>query len=190
MYKKIFLGFIIALFFAAGCKKAKFGDAVILVTGTEQNPVVKFVVENTPSEYPVSATSTYKATKDINVTFELDTAAVGRYNKEHNTTYFVVPDGAIDISGLSTVIKAGTSSSTPVSVKVISTVPLIDGRTYLIPLSIKTIETDDATVLESSRTILLRIARIINFPALSMNNATGGTSGSPGTRGRFNASAL
>lgn len=181
---------MLLVFCALSCKKAKFGDPVILITGTELNPVVKFTVENTPAQFSVTATSTYKAAEDIHVTFELDTAAVAKYNEEHHTTYSVVPAAAIDITDLATVIKAGTSTSTPVSVKVISTSPLVDGRSYLIPLSIRSLEGGDMTVLESSRTILLRIARIISFPALSMNNATAGTTGTPGTRGRINASAL
>lgn len=188
---KISLGSMLLPLFWLSCKKAEFGDPVILITGTEVSPVVKFAVETTPAEYAVTATSTYKTTEDINVTFALDTAAVTAYNKEHRTSYYTVPDEAIEITNLETVIKAGTSASTPVSVKVISTSPLVDGRTYLIPVSIKTVSGgNDTRVLESSRTVLLRIARIINFPALSMNNATGPTTGSPGTRGRFNASAF
>ena len=190
MKPKIFLGLILLSFFVINCKKAKFGEPVILVTGTEVGPVVKFAVENTPAEYSVTATATHKTTEDINVIFEFDTAAVGRYNAEFKTSYYVVPDAAIDITDLATVIKAGSSASTPVSVKVISTSPLIDGRSYLIPLSIKSTSGGNMSVLESSRTIFLRIARIISFPALSMNNSTMGTTGSPGTRGRFNASAL
>jgi len=174
----------------SGCKKAKFGDPVILATGTEVNPVVKFAVENTPAQYLVTATSTEKATEDIQVTFVLDTAAVERYNKEHKTTYSVIPRDAIDITGLTTVIKAGSSASSAVGVKVVSTASLVDGRSYLIPLSISNISGGNSTVLESSRTILLRVARIYSFNALSMNNSTSGTSGAPGTRGRFNASAL
>jgi hypothetical protein len=186
---KIYLGIVFA-FCALSCKKNGFGDAVILITGTEVNPIVKFAVENTPSEYSVTATTSYKATEDMQVSFELDTAAVASYNKEHSTIYYAVPAGAINITNLETVIKAGSSTSTPVSVKVISTSPLVDGRSYLIPLKIKTVSGGGMNVLESGRTIFLRIARIINFPALSMNNATTGTTGAPGTRGRFNASYM
>jgi hypothetical protein len=186
---KIYLGVVFALY-ALSCKKAEFGDAVILVTGTQVNPIVKFPVENTPSEYSVTATSTFRATEDMQVSFALDTAAVASYNKEHNTTYFAVPASAIDITNLETVIKAGSSTSTPVSVKVISTSPLVDGRSYLIPLKINSVSGGGMGVLESGRTIFLRIARIISFPALSMNNATSGTTGAPGTRGRFNATYL
>lgn len=187
---KILLGFVLLSLFGLSCKKAKFGDPVILITGTEISPVVKFSVENTPALYSVTATSTYKAPEDIKITFALDTAAVTKYNKEHHTSYFVVPSEAIELTNLETVIKAGTSASTPASVKVISTSSLVDGRSYLIPVSIKTVTGGKMTVLESSRTIFLRIARIISFSALSMNNATSGTTGTPGTRGRFNATAL
>lgn len=187
---KILLGCLLISFYTLSCKKAEFGDPVILVTGTEVNPVVKFSVENTPATYSVTATSTYKATEDMAIEFAFDPDAVKAYNEKNKTSYFTVPDAAINITNLTTVIKAGTSASTPVSVKIISTSPLLDGRSYLIPLTIKTVKGGNMTVLESSRTIFLRIARIIGFPALSMNNSTAGTTGTPGTRGRFNATSL
>jgi len=190
MKAKKYLGLILSSLLILGCKKAEYGDPVILVTGTEVSPIVKFSVENTPAQFSVTATSTYKATEDMNVTFEFDTTAVERYNAANKTTYYAVPASAVNITNLSTIIKTGGSASTPVTVKVISTSSLIDGRSYLIPLTIKNVVGGKMTVLESSRTIFLRIARVINFPALSMNNATAGTTGTPGTRGRFNASAL
>lgn len=170
--------------------KEDFGVPVILITGTEVGPIIKFAVENTPATYLVTATATKKAEEDIQVTFALDTAAVSAYNKEHNTIYYAVPAAAIEITDLITKIKTGSTASTPVTVKVISTSPLIDGRSYLIPLTIKTVSGGDMGVLESSRTVFLRIARIINFSAVSMNNSNGNTTGPPGTRGRFNAAAL
>lgn len=190
MKTKIFLVIALVTVTLLSCKKAKFGDPVVLATGTEVSPVVKFSVENTPSQYSVTATSTHKATEDITVVFEFDSNAVKAYNEKNSTTYFTVPDNVVEISDLTTVIKAGSSGSTPCIVKVINTAPLVDGRSYLIPLTIKSVSGSGVSVLEPSRTILLRIARIISFPALSMNNSTGPTTGSPGTRGRINASAL
>ena len=187
----LLLAALFTLLLNAGCKKkdSDVGKPVVLITGTESYPVVKFTVENTPSTYLVSATYTEKAAEDIKVSFALDTAAVTDFNKRHNTTYFVAPAAAIDLSNLETVIKAGSSISSSATVKVISTSPLLDGRSYLIPVSIKTVS-EGKEVLESSRTIFLRIARVISYPALSMNNSTAGTTGTPGTRGRFNATAL
>jgi len=182
---------LLSMLFGLSCKKKTiFGEDKILITGTESYPIVKFSVENTPAQYLVTATSTKKVIADTKVTFALDTAAVTKFNTEHRTTYFTVPASAIDLSGLETSIQAGTAASTPVTVKIISTSSLVDGRSYLIPLSITTVTGGDIGVLESSRTIFLRIARIIGFPALSMNNSNAGTTGTPGTRGRFNACAL
>lgn len=172
------------------CTKPEFGSGVILATGTEVNPVVKFSVEDTPSEFSVTASATERVSADTKVTFAFDPAAVDDYNKQHKTTYFAAPAEAIDISGLETVIKSGAAASTPVSVKVISTAPLLDGRSYLIPLTIKSVEGGNLGVLQSCRTIFLRIARIISFSAVSMNNATGPTTGAPGTRGSFNGLSL
>lgn len=191
MKTKLFLGFalfsfLFVLLVVTSCKKAQFGDPVILATGTEVSPILKFAIQDTPATYLVTATSTQKADQDITVTFAFDSAAIKNYNAANNTTYSVVPLSAIDIQNLTTVIKAGTSASTPVSVKIISTLPLKEGRSYLIPLTITTVSGGNMNVLNSSKTVYLRIARIITFPALSMNNATAGTTGSPGTRGRFN----
>ncbi|MEI9959470.1 MAG: DUF1735 domain-containing protein [Ferruginibacter sp.] len=158
-----------------------FGEDKILITGTESYPIVKFSVENTPAQYLVTATATKKVIADTKVTFALDTAAVTKFNKEHNTTYFTVPVAAVDLSGLETTIKAASSASTPAIVKMVSTSSLIDGRSYLIPISITTVTGGDIGVLESSRTIFLRVARVIGFPALSMNNSNAGTTGTPGT---------
>jgi len=167
-----------------------FGQPVILITGTEVSPIVKFAVENAPVQFAVTATSTYKASEDINITFALDTAAVTKYNTAHNTTYYAAPAAAISISNLVNVIKSGSSVSSAVNIQVISTAPLLDGRSYLIPISIVTVKGGNMSVLESSRTIFLRIARIYSFNAVSMNNSTAGTTGTPGTRGRFNGAAL
>ena len=195
MKTKLFLGFalfssLFVLLVVTSCKKAVFGDPVILATGTEVSPILKFAVQDTPATYLVTATATEKANQDVTVTFAFDSAAIKAYNAANNTTYFVVPLSAIDIQNLTTVIKAGTSASTPVTVKIISTQPLKEGRSYLIPLTITSVSGGNMNVLNASKTVFLRIARIINFPALSMNNATAGTTGTPGTRGRFNGAAL
>lgn len=190
MNKKIYIGLLLLSFFALGCEKADFGDPVIFVAGTEVSPIVKFTVEDTPAEFSVTANTSHKTNEDINLVFEFDPGAVEKYNAANKTTYFVVPAEAVEITNLNAVIHAGTAASTPVSVKVISTSALVDGRTYLIPLTIKSTSGGKMGVLESSRTILLRIARVISFASVSMNNATGPTTGSPGQRGSFNGFAL
>ena len=64
---KISLGAILLLsmLFGLSCKKKTvFGEDKILITGTESYPIVKFAVENTPSQFLVTATATKKVIAD------------------------------------------------------------------------------------------------------------------------------
>ena len=116
MKSNITLGLIALAAWAAGCKKSEFGDAKILVSGTEVSPIVKFTVENTPSEFAVTASATEKVTEDVNVVFEFDPAAVDRYNEENNTTYFAAPQRFSLISaGVSARSQTLTSATRPLT---------------------------------------------------------------------------
>lgn len=172
----LFFAFV-GIVLCSSCSENDFGDDVILITGTEVDPVVKFKVEdNMKSTYVVTATTTGISSQDIKVNFELDPSAVEKYNSLNNTTFFSVPEESLEIENKASTIKAGTSASTPVNVKLISTASLVVGRTYLIPLTIKSID-GDIKVLESSKTIFLKIARSINFPALDMAADNGNFNG-------------
>lgn len=153
-----------------GCKDNEYGQDVIVVTGTESNPVVKFVVEDTPASYVVTASATTKVESDIKITFAIDNSLIDSYNTTYRTSYFPAPEGDIEISGTEGVIKAGSAASTGITVRVKSTENFKEGRTYVIPVTIKNVDGGSYDVLESSRTIYLRISRIINFYSLDMNN--------------------
>lgn len=142
----------------------------ILMTGTEVNPMVRFVVENTPSTYNVTASATGKVGEDVTINFAYDQSKLDAYNTENNTNFYAVPNGSVVVEGSSGVIKAGSASSTGVQVRVVSTEEFIDGRTYVIPVSITQVSGGNMQVLESARTIYLRISRVSNFYSLDMNN--------------------
>ena len=61
MKSRIYLVFSLVLLSVFSCKKSEFGNPVILVTGTEVSPIVKFSVEDTPAEFAVTATATHTA---------------------------------------------------------------------------------------------------------------------------------
>lgn len=159
-----------ALLFVIGCNDFDYKKSVIVVTGTDSNPVVKFVVEDTPASYTVTASATDKVTQDIQVTFAIDNSLVEAYNKEHNTSYYTIPESAIVMDGTEGIIKAGSAASTGVTVRVVSTTDFIDGRTYVIPVTIKNVTGGNLEVLEASKTIFLSVARVIGFSSLDMNN--------------------
>lgn len=172
--------FIKSLIFAApfallaitGCNSAgdkfDYDKSQVYMTGTEDFPIVRFAVEDTPSTFAVTASSTHKATSDVHVKYAVDFDALDKYNKEHGTTLSAMPQSNFTLSGTEGVIKAGTSFTDPVDVTITSTEGLDDAAVYVIPVSIT--QCSGLDVLEPSRTILLQIARTIEFTALNMSN--------------------
>lgn len=161
------LSAIILLFGA--CKKYHEYKDVILITGTETSKITKFTVEGVPSSFAVSATATGKVSEDITVDFEIDTTLVAKYNTEVAANYYPAPAGSYDISGNTGVITNGTNVSSPVTVRITSTSNFVDGRSYIIPVTIKSV-TGSLAVLESSRIIYLKIARVNQFNAIDISN--------------------
>jgi hypothetical protein len=150
--------------------KFDFGKKVILVTGTDSNPLVKFVVEDTPSTYTVTASATDKVTEDVTVTFALDTTLVKTYNAEHKTKYYVIPESAVKLLRTQGVIKAGQAASSGVDVQIVSTEDFKEGRNYMIPITITSIKGGNMEVLQASNTIFLRVSQVIQFKSLNMSN--------------------
>ncbi|MBS1662268.1 MAG: DUF1735 and LamG domain-containing protein [Bacteroidetes bacterium] len=168
-YKFLLFAVALGVVFSVACRKYKQFDDVILVTGTENNNVIKFTVENTPASMNVTASATGIVTQDISVSWAVDTSLVAGYNSLVNGNYFVAPANAYTLSGMSGVIKAGGNVSDPITVKVVSTDSLKDGRSYLIPITIKSV-TGPHKVLETSRTVFLQIARVTKFTSIDLSN--------------------
>lgn len=153
--------------------KFDYGKKGLLVTGTETDPLVKFVVEDTPSTYAVTAKSTAKVDHDVNITFAIDTALVSTYNKANSTGFFAAPAGSVELDNPNVVIQAGSALSTAASVKVVDTSNFAEGRTYVVPVTIKEVSNAGSEqVLESSRTVYLKISRVINFYAIDNTSNT------------------
>lgn len=173
-YKAFYLFLAFAgILLCYSCSENDFGDDVILITGTEVDPVIKFQIEeNVVSTYVLTATATDISSEDIEINFELDPDAVKNYNTIHKTNFFSIPEEALKIESNVSVIKAGTSTSTPIDVKLISTSSLVAGRNYLIPLTIKSVN-GNIKVLEASKTVFLKIARSMNFRSVDMTESEG-----------------
>jgi hypothetical protein len=158
---------IIALAYSACKKGAEYKD-VILVTGTQENKMVKFVVEGVPSSYSVTATATEKLTTDVTVSFEVDTNLVAAYGKEMSAKYYVPPTGSYELVGNDVMIKAGSNISDAVTVYIRSVADFVEGRTYIIPVKIKNV-TGPLSVLDASRVIYLKVARVLDFKSLDIS---------------------
>lgn len=139
----------------------------LYITGTESNPLVKFVVEQAPAAYAVTAQTTKKAESDVKLTFAIDNSLVETYNAEHGASFFPVPDGSATLENAEATIAAGSALSTPAMVRIQSEKDFDDARTYLIPVTIKSMTTaGKEQVIETSRTIYLKVSRVIQFTAL------------------------
>ena len=154
----------------AGCSDGDdfdYGQKGVFVTGTDTDPLVKFVVEDTPSSYAITASATKKATKDINVEFAIDTTLVSQYNQTHSSSFYATPQGSVELENADVTIAAGSALSTVAKVKVVNTENFQDGRTYVIPVTIKSISGGDGeSVINSSRTVFLKVSRVLQFTSL------------------------
>lgn len=155
----------------SSCKKNFVAKDMIMMTGTSTDPEVKFVVENLPSSYAVSVTATDKVKQDVNITLAVDNSLIDTYNRKTGATYYELPANAYTMQSSNTVIKAGTSISDPVAVNMVGINQLEVGKVYLIPVTIKSTD-GNMEVLEASRTIYLRIARVLQFNSVDLSNVT------------------
>ncbi len=175
---KIFHSLIMAVvatgsFVLSGCNAE--GDGFnydrngLLMTGTEKTPLQKFVVEDVPSTYPITVSSTKKVSADVDLTVAIDTSLVSKYNAENGTNFYAIPAGAVKLNASELKIKAGEAISSATNVEMVSTDDFATGRTYLIPVTIKSAKGGTDDVIEASRTLYLRVSRILNFYALENN---------------------
>ncbi|WP_345955778.1 DUF1735 and LamG domain-containing protein [Mucilaginibacter sp. PAMB04168] len=163
----VVLGLVSVLF--ATCKKYVDFKDVIMITGTETNKLIKFTVEGTTATYGVTATATGKVSEDVTVNFEIDSTLIAGYNAETSAKYAIPPKGSYELVGNTGIIKAGTNVSNAVSVKILSTAKFVDGRSYVIPVTIKSV-TGTTSVLEASRTVYLKVARVLDFNSIDISN--------------------
>ena len=90
--------------------------------------VQSFVVEDTPSTYPITVSSTRKVNEDMKLTIAIDNSLVESYNTQNGTNFYPIPEGAVELSGTEVTLKAGTALSSAVDVSVVSTEDFAEGR--------------------------------------------------------------
>ncbi len=147
-----------------------YDKAGFYISDTEASPVVTFAVEDTPASYDVTVRSTKQVENDVTVSLALDLAKVEEYNKLNGTSYQPIPQNAVQLENTQVTIKEGTAISTSAAVRVVSTEDFTEGVTYVIPVTVTNVSGSDDEVLPGSKTIYLRISRIINFFSIQANS--------------------
>lgn len=140
-----------------------YDHAGFYISDTEASPVVTFAVEDTPASYNLTVQSTKQVDNDVTVSLAIDLAKVEEYNKLNGTSYQPIPQNAVQLESNQVTIKAGTAMSTSTAVRVVSTEDFTEGVTYVIPVSVTQVSGSNNEVLPGSKTIYLKISRIINF---------------------------
>lgn len=150
----------------------QYGKEVIFMAGTEENPVVKLPVGDVPpATYNLVVSATGLVENDVTVTINVgDTAAMNAYNASHKSDYVAVDADKVSVSSTTLTIPAGTASSEVLAVTLNDFSFIKNGVKYMIPVSIAEVSGTDFEVLESSRTVFIRLARTVSFYTLSMDD--------------------
>lgn len=141
------------------------------ITDTENNPVVQFTVEDTPASYTVTVQSTQKVTGDVTFDLAIDPTLVDEYNTKHGTNYAMVPEHSVELASDRVTIESQNAVSSGAEVRVINTGEFKQGRIYVIPVTVTRVTGSNNEVLPGSKTIFLRISRVINFYAIQANSS-------------------
>ncbi|WP_279129693.1 DUF1735 and LamG domain-containing protein [Muribaculum intestinale] len=148
--------------------KFDYDKNLAFMSGTDVDPIRKFVVEDTPTSENVSVSLVAPLDRDLTVKVAIDPSKVDEYNRRHQTSYFPIPDGAAQLVNDRALIPAGKSFSEALQVRVVSTEDFEEGRTYLIPVTI--VDADGVDILAAQRTAYLQVARILQFTALDITD--------------------
>lgn len=156
----------------ASCQEAAQKGEGLLMTGTDSDPLVKFAIDALPSVYPVSVTSTKAVSSDVHVELAVDTNLVASYNAKMGTTYYPIPEGAWSIDKTNVKIATGQAVSSAASVSIVDETNFVPGRVYLVPVTIRNTEGTDADIIESGRTVYLKVSRTLRFSAPYVGQAS------------------
>ena len=155
----------------AGCQEAVEKGDGLLITGTASDCLVKFPVDGFPAAYPVTVTSTSCVSSDVQVSLAVDTTLVEKYNAQMGTNYYAIPAGAWTLDNSSVTISTGQAISSAASLAIADDSDFVPGRVYLVPVTIRS-ATGNLDIIESSRTIYLKVARTLRFYAPYVGQAS------------------
>jgi hypothetical protein len=162
-----------------GCKKSYEYKDVLMITGTNIDPMIRFPVETAPATTSVTVSASGIVGTDTKVTFTVEPEALAAYNRTNGTNYILAPEDCYTLHNPEVQIKAGKSFSNAATVEILSTDGLDDETSYVIPLSITPV-TGDIGVLEAGRTAFLRVARVMSFTCV--DTTPGGSNNQHGYR--------
>lgn len=98
------------------------------------------------------------AGSDNNVAFVVDAAKVAAYNTANGTNYTLLPASSYELSGLTSVIPSGSTSSTPLTLTV-KTNTVTPGVRYMLPITLNSVTSGE--IVSSLQTTYFRFDTLL-----------------------------
>jgi len=151
-----------------GCQEAVEHKDVILFTGTEISPVIRFSVDQ-PSSIGITVSATDKVAVDTKIQVAVTPELLEAYNSSNDRAYVFPPEGSYKLEVDETIIKAGKNVSEAFCFSIVSLDNFKDGVKYCVPISITGTD-GNMSILEPSKTVYI----VINSPIVTRAMDLGG----------------
>ncbi len=176
MKKNVILAFaaVLALGVTA-CNQAdkfQYGKEIVLITGSGSSPVSKdqILADQIPISYNYSLSATGVATEDMKVHICFDSLAVKAYNEANKTSYVSVPRESVLINDEYVTIQKGSAVSSMTSVTMLDNSFIQEGVIYVIPISVAYVEGGNASILEASKSLFIKVGKTMESFSLDIPN--------------------
>jgi len=143
----------------AGCQKAPVYDDVVYIAGAEgEVPTLSLTLDDQfPKELSVKVSSSIVVGHDTKVRLVTDPSKIEEYNTQYGKKGVMLPETNFVLKNTELTIPAGSfSAAEPLVVSVTKDEGLKEGVSYVIPLSIESVD-GDLKVKEGFRTVFVEI---------------------------------
>lgn len=166
------LVFSIVTFMITSCEDGQKYYNGVYISGAEglDPSAVVAIDAQLPKTIDLVVASSEIVDKDVTIQLEIDEALVESYNKRFQTKYNMLPSSCYVLSHPVVTIKKGNFATTePVKLNIVSTADMVQGRRYIVPVSIKYI--GDYNIIEASKTVYVKLEQQIITAALDLSGS-------------------
>ncbi|KGI59643.1 DUF1735 and LamG domain-containing protein [Prevotella sp. S7 MS 2] len=157
------------------CKEERSTYDGVYIVGTEDKSVTAtLTVDDVPSAIGINVASSAVVDNDVQIQMEVRNDLVALFNKEHHKNYEVLPEKAYSITNEKLTIEQGKHITTKaLKLSITDREPMKIGTTYVVPISIKSVEGTGMPVIEASRTIYVVVNQVIITKAADLTQGWG-----------------